>query len=483
MTNFARRELLSLALAGAGTAALANAAPLRKSKSMQLYEPNFESLNQHTLPDWFDDAKFGIFIHWGLYSVPAFAPFGPNPNPTAPDMMRTNPYAEWYENTLKFPDSETTAYHKKTYGDAPYSDFRKGFESGAAAFSPDDWADIFRDSGARYVTLVTKHHDGYLLWPSKHKNPHRPDWQSKTDIVGKMAKAARKAGLRFGTYYSGGLDWTFNPARVDNGKAMIASMLRDDAYDRYCLNHYYDLIDRYRPDYLWNDIGYPTTKSMQQVIAYYYNSTPQGLINDRWLAAREFFSGTPEEQGERFKRLQSYFKQHRIAPPPHYDVITPEYSPDTKLLEKKWETTRGIGFSFGYNQMETDSQLMSAEAIVHLLINCVANGGNLLLNVGPRGDGTLCPMQVKRLRDVGTWLRAHGDAIYGTKPWRITEAATKDGRQVRFTRKGNTLYALVLDGSDKPLELADIEGLSGREGKLIGGESALARAWAFDGMN
>jgi alpha-L-fucosidase len=481
---FGRRRLLSLAvaaLATVGTASLAAPRKRRKSAGMTKFFPTRESLNSHTLPAWFDDAKFGIFIHWGLYSVPAFAPFGPNPNPSAPDMMRSNPYAEWYENTLKFPESETAAYHRKTYDDAPYSDFRKGFEAGAATFAAQEWADIFRESGARYVTLVTKHHDGYLLWPSKHKNPHRPDWQSKTDIVGQMAKATRAAGLRFGTYYSGGLDWTFNPARVDNGGAMIRSMPTDDAYDRYCLDHYFDLIERYKPDYLWNDIGYPTTASMLKLIAHFYNGNADGVVNDRWIGAREFLSGTAEEQAVRFKRLLSYFKQHRIAPPDHYDVITPEYSPDAKLLEKKWETTRGIGFSFGYNQRETDAQLMSAQAIIHLLINCVANGGNLLLNVGPRGDGTLCPMQVKRLRAVGAWLRVNGEAIYATKPWRIAQAETKDGRQVRFTAKGNSVYALVLDGLDAPLDLSGIEGLSGKVGTSLGTASEFARVWRYQG--
>jgi alpha-L-fucosidase len=476
---FARRELMALGLAAAGSASLGKAATSRGSERMTDYKPTIESLNTHKLPGWFDDAKFGIFIHWGLYSVPAFAPFGPNPNPGAPDMMRANPYAEWYENTLKFRDSETAAHHRKLYGDAPYSDFRTPFEAGAANFAAKDWADIFRDSGARYVTLVTKHHDGYLLWPSKHKNPHRTDWQSKTDIVGQMAKATRAAGMRFGTYYSGGLDWTFNPARVDNGAAMIRSMPYNEAYDRYCLNHYFDLIERYQPDYLWNDIGYPSALSMLKLISYFYNNIPDGLVNDRWITARDFLSGTQEEQLRRLKNFAAYMKQHRPPPPVHYDVITPEYSPDAKLLEKKWETTRGIGFSFGYNQMETDAQLLSAKDIIHLLINCVAKGGNLLLNVGPRGDGTLCPMQVERLRAVGAWLKTNGEAIYGTRPWRIAEAQTKDGRQVRFTSKGDTVYAIVLDGLDKPPNLEGIEGLQDRVGSTLGPGGSFAQVWRF----
>lgn len=411
-----------------------------------LYNPTIDSLTSHQLPGWFDDAKFGIFIHWGLYSVPGFAPLGAAPDPMAPDMMRNNRYAEWYENTLKFNDSETAAFHRMHYSEAPYGDFATPFEVAAEALPVADWADVFRDSGARYVTLVTKHHDGYLLWPSRHSNPHRSDWQSRSDVVGKVASAVRAVGLRFGAYYSGGLDWTFNPDRVDNLAAMFTSMPHDDAYDLYCRDHYLELIERYHPDYLWNDIGYPTEASMLDVCAAHYNANPDGLINDRWLAARDLLTGTDTDRAARMRAMFGYLKQHRVPPPAHYDVITPEYAPEATAFEKKWEATRGIGSSFGYNRQEADADLMSADAILRQLVDCVAHGGNLLLNVGPRGDGTLCPMQVQRLHAIGAWLSINGEAIYETRPWIVAAAKTSDGRDVRFTSRGSRIYAIALDG-------------------------------------
>jgi alpha-L-fucosidase len=425
------------------------------------FEPTAESLRRHPLPAWFDDAKFGIFVHWGLYSIPAFAQLDKKPDPSAPDMMRDNRYAEWYENTLKFETSETALFHRARYGDAPYSDFQAPFEIAAATSPFACWADIFRDSGARYVTLVTKHHDGYLLWPSHHQNPHRTAWQCPVDIVGEVATAVRAAGMRFGAYYSGGLDWTFNPGRIDNFADMFKSMPFDDIYDRYCFQHYLELIERYRPDYLWNDIGYPTQSSMLALFAAFYNANPDGLVNDRWLSAQDMHSGNEDAQRAQFMTMMGYLKQHRLPPPAHFDVITPEYAPEATSFEKKWEATRGVGASFGYNAQEADADLMTADAIIHLLVDSVSKGGNLLLNVGPRGDGTLCPMQVERLRAVGDWLRVNGEAIYGTRPWVMPAAQTTDGRQVRFTSRGHTVYAIALDDRDAPLMLDHVHALAG----------------------
>src|ERR1700760_2977975 len=176
--------------------------------------PSLTSLNAHPVPAWFDDAKFGIFIHWGLFSIPAFASKGGSIGETFRDRydiaVAQTPYCEWYWNAIKVPESDSAKFHAANYGDAPYEDFRAPFLKGLENWKPAEWAATFAAAGAKYVVLVTKHHDGFCLWPSVVDNPQQKAWTTERDIVGELADAVRAAGLRFGVYYSGGIDWTFN---------------------------------------------------------------------------------------------------------------------------------------------------------------------------------------------------------------------------------------------------------------------------------
>jgi len=179
-----------------------------------MYQPSLESVNAHPVPQWYEDAKFGIFIHWGLFSIPAFAA----KSGSIAENFRTNydiavaqtPYCEWYWNAIKVPESDSAKHHAEVYGNAPYENFREPFLKGLVQWRPDEWAAQFSDAGAKYVVLVTKHHDGFCLWPSAVNNPEQRDWTSARDIVGELAKAVRDKGMKFGVYYSGGVDWTFN---------------------------------------------------------------------------------------------------------------------------------------------------------------------------------------------------------------------------------------------------------------------------------
>lgn len=439
-----RRRLLFAGLAPLG--AFPAKARGAGQASRPRFEPNWESIRTHRLPQWFDDAKFGIFIHWGLYSVPAWAtPVGELGKVDWKVWFRNNPYAEWYLNTLRIPDSPTRKHHEATYGkDFDYLDFIPRFNEAVARWDPGAMAEIFRSVGARYVVLTTKHHDGFTLWPSKVVNPNRrPDQQhAARDIVGELTRAVRARGMRMGLYYSGGLDWSFNPEPIETVEQVRSTILHTPEYARYADAHWRELIERYQPAILWNDIGYPEQGRLEEIIADYYNRFPEGLINDRFEI-----------------RMPG-------APRRHHDFVTPEYKKMDDITDYKWETCRGLGFSFGYNQMEGPEHTIAEDALIHLLIDIVSKNGNLLLNVGPKADGSIPEIQLARLRALGDWLRVNGEAIFGTRPWKRAEGATADGLPVRFTRKGEVLYAILL-GRPRQAEVT-IRSLAAPAGSRIG---------------
>src|SRR5579871_3889686 len=180
------------------------------------YEPTFESVMQHPVPTWYGDAKFGIFIHWGLYSVPGWAPDGADIDKQVEEkgweaMFANNPYAEWYLNCLRIGDTQTRRHHIATYGvDFSYDDFVPMFDRAVERWNPDEWSELFSKVGARYVVLTTKHHDGFLLWPSATTSPYKPSgYATRRDLVGDLTDSVRRHGMKMGLYYSGGLDWSF----------------------------------------------------------------------------------------------------------------------------------------------------------------------------------------------------------------------------------------------------------------------------------
>lgn len=379
------------------------------------------------VPQWFDDAKLGIFVHWTPASVPAFAPVGPDPFTVAARdgwdrAMRENPYVEWYQNSLAIDGSPVQRHHRATYGDASYDTFVREFVDAQECWRADMWADLFAAAGARYVVLVTKHHDGFLQWPSA-TPPLRPGWHARRDVVGELARAVRDRGMRFGVYYSGGLDWTFGGLPITDLPSMLAAIPQTGEYVRYVDAHWRELIARVEPSVLWADIGSPAAFDVAALFEHYYDRVPDGVVNNR------------------FDMLGV------AAGTVHADFVTPEYSTSNDASGPKWETTRGIGTSFGFNRAETEDDYLSARALVRLLVDVVAGGGNLLLNVGPNADGTIVWDQATRVLAMGHWLRANGDAIYGTVPSDVSRATNRDGDEVRFTnaRDDDTTYAVVLD--------------------------------------
>ncbi|MDR3736902.1 MAG: alpha-L-fucosidase [Acidobacteriaceae bacterium] len=401
------------------TAALISIACVCAAQPSKHYEPTIASLDTHPLPQWYAGAKLGIFIHWGLYSVPGWAPLNhPDHDFSSDDYIKYDPYAEWYLNTMRVPGSPTEAYHKEHFGaDFGYYDFALAFNRETKKWSPDAMAATFKAAGARYVVLTSKHHEGFTLWPSKTPNPNpvlkAAQLHAERDIVGKLSEAVRRQGLRMGLYYSGGYDWTFDSGPILVNADYQAVKPQSEAYGKYANAQIHELIAKYHPALLWNDIDWPKTGDALGVEADYYNAVSDGVIDDRFGIT-------------------------------HADFKSPEYEKLDKISEKKWEECRGLGRSFGYNRAEGEAETIAPNELVALLVDIVSKNGNLLLDVGPEADGTIPPVQMERLKALGAWLAQNGEAIFDTTPWTQAVGKSAEGDELRFTRKGDDLYVTVL---------------------------------------
>ncbi|MCL3778021.1 MULTISPECIES: alpha-L-fucosidase [unclassified Actinomyces] len=421
---------------------------------------------ERPVPQWFLDSGLGIFIHWGAYSVPAWAePIGALGTFDLSYWFEHNPYAEWYLNTIRIEGSPAAEHHLRVHGSRPYDDFLD--EWSASAFDPEDWAALFARAGARYVVPTTKHHDGITLWDAVGtqgrntvvRGPHR-------DLVGEIARAVRGAGMRFGTYYSTGIDWHAAPTPPITDGDGFDRLPHDEVYARYVHAHLTDLIERYRPEVLWADIDYPRAGrqedsdfSLVRVLERFYDLVPEGVVNDRW-------GGT------------------------HWDLRTSEYEQGTEVQQDGfWQHTRGIGYSFGYNQLEDDSACMSAHEAVRELVDVVSRGGNLLLNVGPDEAGRIPEPQRRCLEGMAQWMTVGSEVVHGARRAEGTAAcgggADDDGPWVRWIEGSGVLYAAVDDDGEVVLPATErVRAALGSGGPVLletGGAGAPVEAGLVDG--
>ncbi|MFZ0250995.1 MAG: alpha-L-fucosidase [Acidimicrobiales bacterium] len=458
-----------------------------------MYEGTWESLRTHRVPDWYDDAKLGIFIHWGLYSVPGWAPRVPDIQQLLihdgpKRMLRENPYAEWYRNTMQITGSPTHAHHAEVYGeDYPYDNFVRTFDDASSGADLDAIAALCQDAGARYVVLTTKHHDGFALWPSSVAHPVKGEYRARRDLVGDLSEAVRGRRMRMGLYYSGGYDWPYNDAVMTTGADAVLAAPYDARYVAYVRAHVRELIARYQPSVLWNDISWPPDPELPQLFADYYNAVEEGVINDRWkepgLARNAVTDTLVRAAGAVVQALWPYIPAQRkhltFATPKHYDFRTPEYDVLRTATPRKWELARGVGHSFGANRHERPEDIITETDLIQMFCDVVAKNGNLLIGVGPRPDGTIPELQQAPLRGLGAWLAVNGEAIYGSRPWVVTESTALDGTPLRFTKSGEGVYALVFGPPPgRRLSMPSVDGTRVRRVRLVG--SAEPLEWSVE---
>jgi alpha-L-fucosidase len=378
----------------------------------QMFQSDQDSLHQRLLPEWFDDAKLGIFVHWGLYSVPAWS--GKGEDAPKESQVPHVEQASWYLNTLRVAGSPTFKYHQQKYGrNFDYYQFVPAFNQAVRQWKPEVWAKHFKEAGARYVVMTAKPPDGFSLWQSQVNNPNLKA-KPERDLVGVLSKAFTEKGLKMGLYYSAGLDWTFSKFPMTTIGDEGQGLTQDEAYAAYVDAQYRELIQRYHPALLWNEIFYPKKGNFYAILSDYYQRNPKGVVNDRWKGA---YSG---------------------------DYTTLKDLSQLPAPGRKWELIRSLGTSSGYSQTEPDSLMMSVNELVDLLVEVVSKNGNLLLGIGPKADGTIPRGQLQRLKGLGEWLKINGEAIYGSRPWLRTGETSPEGVPLRYTRKGKSLYVLLL---------------------------------------
>ena len=408
------------------------------------YKATWESLDTHKMPAWYDDAKIGLSMHWGVYSVPAWAP-----------REKEISYAEWYGNRMHDKGNPTVEYHKENYGDATYDDFIPKWK--AESYNPTEWAKFAKNMGAKYMFITSKHHDGFCLWPTKYTDRNAMKMGPKKDILGKYFAAARKEGLKVGLYYSL-YEW-YNPAYTGKDIPYAGLKKVNNYVDDYMVPQIKELIDLYHPDFFYFDGEWDHEVSfwkMKEVVAYFYNEAAKRnqevFVNDRF---------GKDDRGK------------------HGDLYNVEYSYNDGslgLLTHKWSFWQGIAKTFGYNQDTDMEDCLSPKAFIDKTIDGVSRNGNFDINVGPTAAGIIPDYEQYPLLKLGEWLKVNGEAIYGTRTWK-----TQIEGDARYTAKGDYVYATFLKWAGDEFKLKAVKPVEGSKITMLGVPGNLD--WTWDESN
>jgi len=449
-------------------------------KGTEIFKPDSASIAQnYRIPEWFKDAKFGVFIHWGVYSVPAYG-------------------NEWYPRNMYQSKSDIHKHHVETYGELTefgYKDFIPMFK--AEKFNADEWVSLFKEAGIKYVVPVAEHHDGFSLYKSVGNRWNSVNMGPKKDIIGDLKQASVKHGLHFGlSSHRAENAWFFN------GGKKIPSDVQDPQYSslygelleepggqtmecpegagynakskEQWLAHTYELIDLYQPELMWFDwtVGkYPFQPTFYKYLAYYYNNALDW--NKKVVVNTKFGYGD------------------------NIQVFDIERGKSDKIREFPWQTDTSIGKkSWGYIDGEENK---TPNQIIDDLVDIVSKNGNLLLNIGPKPDGTITQEQQDVLLKIGDWLKINGEAIYGTRPWNKATEGSEIGtsgaftdnvesqytaQDIRFTKKDEALYAISLDWSNEGITVHSIdESLKVTNVSMLGSDEKLSWAQTEEGLN
>ncbi len=427
------------------------------------YRPSWASLTTHPLPAWFQHDKIGLSAHWGPYAVPGWTPRKDTPYGVA--------YAEWYWQWMQS-NQAVQDYHRDTYGGVHYDEFIDGTQNlvtgevdgfFAKDFDADRLMKRFKDAGVRYFFITSKHHDGFCLWDTKYTDRNAAKMGPQRDLLRELTDAARANGLRIGFYYSF-YEW-FNP--IYRGEEDLSGYegikplhdedgdgVANEYVDDFMLPQIKELIDAYHPDYLcfdgeW-DHGYPYWRA-RQLVAYYYNQAAQRgqevVVNDRFGQKKEGVSDTRGVYGD-FYHVEYHANIDRAKP---------------------WAMWRGFGNSYGYNRNEHPDNILSIRDTLRMVVDVVAENGNVEFNLGPKADGTLARFENERLAAMGAWLRVNGEAIYGTT--RSPVGTLPNGR-LTHKPSAKTLYYHVYDWPQTGT--VDLPGVSNeiRRARLLADPSA-----------